>query len=133
MLNTDFAGGRHSALAVIPKHAAATATEVVPVFYAPVGCTLREIGVIASAAVTGVDTNTTHLNLINKELDGSGSDELAAIDLVNGTDLVANDYTVLEADDLSIPTGTVIALQLEKVGTGLLVPNLLVTIVYDIN
>jgi hypothetical protein len=112
------------------SHAAATATESRPIAYAPQAATIEAVYFIPNAAITGADTNTTHLNLINRGTDGSGSTELANIDFVAGTDATAFNATefTLAAGDRVVADG-VVALQYEKVGTGLLIPEGLFVVV----
>ncbi len=128
--------GVHVAQVVTPKHAAATATEDIPIFYAPTdapeGVSIVAVRLIPGAAVSGANTNTTHLNLVNRGADGAGTTELANYDLTSGNDLTAYDNKNLytPATPLNIATGVVLTLQFEKVGTGLLVPEMLVVVEY---
>ena len=70
-------------------HAAATATEVIGCIPIPFACTLRGAWFISNAAVSGANTDTTHLNVINEGTAGTGTTELANLDLTSGNDLVA--------------------------------------------
>lgn len=110
----------------VPSHAAATATEKLGVLEAPFDCYLRRVAFSPQDAVTGVDTNTTHLNVVDGGPDGSGTTELATKELVAGTDLVALDYQdifALTATKVELTAGDVLEFQWEKVGTGLLIPH----------
>ena len=108
--------------------------ELVPIFHAPGGAPegveISAVRLIPAAGVTGANTNTTHLNLQNRGIAGISTTELAAYDLTLGNDLITNDAYELyaPASRLLLVTDSVLALQLEKVGTGLLVPNMLVVI-----
>lgn len=127
--------GKHSCEVVVPAHAAATATEQAPVFYAPFACKVTAVRVVAGAAVTGANTNTTHLNLHNRGTDGSGTTEIANYDLTSGNNLTAYDNYNLyaPASGLAVAAGGVLSLQHEKVGTGLDVPALCVVVEFEPN
>ena len=127
--------GKHSCETVVPSHAAATATEDTAIFYAPFACKVTAVRLVPGAAVTGANTNTTHLNLINRGADGSGTTELANYDLTSGNDLTAYDNKNLytPASGLAVVAGGVLTLQEEKVGTGLLVPSLLAIVEFEPN
>lgn len=126
--------GVHKSLVKVVSHAAATATEQWPIFMAPFPCLVTAVKVVAQAAVTGADTNTTHLNIINKGSAGAGTTEIANRDLVLGTDLVGFGDTSIALTGTTaqktLAEGDVLTLQHEKVGTGLLVPELLVEVSY---
>ena len=131
--------GLHVHSVTIPEHLAATATEEFPIFIAPdaapEGVRIASVQICCGTLVTGVDTNTTHINLINKGTDGTGTTELGNRDLVAtpATNLTAGDVVSLyaPATKLAVATGVVLALELEKVGTGLLVPALLVSVAFE--
>lgn len=115
--------GNHRDLVTGIAHAAATATEYVVQWAAPFDCRLKAVYFIPNADVSGQDTNTTHLNVDNKGSGGAGTTELGNVDLVNGTDLTGSDVNTLASGlttDLS--KDDVIAVEAEKVGTGLDVP-----------
>lgn len=119
--------GIHSRVHVTPSHLAATATEEYPVFVAPFPCLITGLAIIPQAAVTGADTNTTHLNVKNKGSAGSGTTEIANKDLVSGTNLAAFDLNTITLTGTTaqktLAEGDVLSLEFEKVGTGLLVPS----------
>lgn len=113
-------------------HAAATATEYIAAWTIPHGGRLRGVLFTPLAAVTGANTNTTHLNVINCGADGTGTDELGNLDLVSGTDLAATTpNTIASGLTTALADGVTIALQAEKVGTGLLVPAGTAVFLYD--
>jgi hypothetical protein len=99
----------------IHPHAAATATEVVPLLDLEHDFYITDVEFIAGAAVTGADTNTTHLNLRDE------TTEKGTIDLVSGTDLAALTPTAFGVTDWTLTAGNVLNLQVEKVGNGLAV------------
>ena len=119
----DVPGTRREMVAV-PFHAAATATEIVPIFEAPLGAKIEKVIFRPGAAVTGADTNTTHLNVINMGTAGAGTTELGNYDLTSGNDLAAGERKELYAPAaaLAVSQNNLIGLQFEKVGTGLDVP-----------
>ncbi len=108
----------------VPAHLAATATEKFPIFEAPVGAKIKKVIFRPSAAVTGANTNTTHVNVINMGTAGTGTAELANYDLTSGNDLAVGERKELyaPATPLSVSQNNLIGLEFEKVGTGLLVP-----------
>ena len=118
-------------VARIPAHLAATATEEWPVFRAPFACTLKKLDIVPQAAVTGDNTNRTNLNIVNKGNAGSGTTEVANLDLATGTNLTAFDSTNIPlnttyASGVTLAEGDVVTIQQEKIGTGVNVPECLV-------
>jgi len=112
----------------VPAHAAATATESYPIFSAPFACSITAIKINPITAVTGADTNTTHLNID----DASG--EIADLDLTSGNDLTANvDNTITISTATTLTKGQNLELEFEKIGSGLAVPASLMVIEYDAN
>lgn len=132
--------GVHKVLVSVAAHAAATATELRPLFVAPFPCTITAVDIVPGAAVDTADTNTTHLNLIDTGSAGTGTDEVGNLDLVAATaDLVANDLRSIPLNatyltsGVAMAEGDVLALQFEKVGTGLLVPDSLFQLTVEPN
>tara|TARA_Y100000310_G_scaffold6456_1_gene7260 strand:- start:84 stop:524 length:441 start_codon:yes stop_codon:yes gene_type:complete len=96
------------------------ATKRLPMWVVPHRAKVVEVFLINSTAVTGADTNTVHLNLINGGLEGAGTTELAARDLVMGTDLdVGKTSLYAPASALFTAAGTMLELESEEIGTGL--------------
>lgn len=113
--------------------AAATATQKDPIFTAPCKCRVTRVAVTPQAASTGDNTNTKNLNILNAGSDGTGTTEVGNKDLVTGTNLVALDETVVPlnttyANGVDLSEGDVLALQTEKVGTGVAVGPFLVSV-----
>lgn len=106
---------------VLAVHAAATATEARAIFVAPRACKVTGVSITPDAASTGDNTNTTNLNVINKGASGSGTSEIGNLDLATGTDLTAYDEKAITVTTTALAAGDVLALQFEKVGTGVLV------------
>lgn len=114
--------GDHLVQVAAIAHLAATATEDIALIHIPFACKIVEAGFVPAAAVTGVNTNTTNLNVINRE-SGAGVTELANYDLIAGNNLAAATPKVISAAPSTLlAAGATIALQAEKVGTGLNTP-----------
>lgn len=115
----------HKAQCRVPAHAAATATESYPIFSAPFDCVVTAVKINPITAVSGANTNTTHLNI------DSASAEIANLDLTSGNDLTANtDNTIGSSLTTSLTEGANLELEFEKVGTGLAIPAALVVVEY---
>jgi hypothetical protein len=114
--------GTHTHTVSVPAHAAATATEEYPIFYAPFNCKLTNVLYIPAADITGVDTNTTHLNIINRGAAGAGVTELDNVDFVAGVNASKAVPKDMATTDVNLAKGDVIVAQYEKVGTGLALP-----------
>lgn len=110
--------GNHVQQTQMPRVTASMSTFRVPIFVAPFRCELVSVFIIASATVTGANTNTVHLNLINGGAEGAGTTELAALDLVSGTDIDVG-KTSLFATETFLDQGTMLELEAEEQGTGL--------------
>jgi hypothetical protein len=110
--------------------AAATTTESHPLFVAPQKCRVTLVDIIPQAAVTGDNSNTKKLNIINKGSAGSGSTEVGNLDLTTGVNLVAHDLkniplnaTYIDPIGVEMAAGDVLAVEYEKVGNGVLIPD----------
>jgi hypothetical protein len=117
---------------------AATATEAHVFFTAPRACRVVQVSVTADIATTGDNTNTKNLNLVNKGAAGSGTTEVGNLDLVTGVNLAAFDEKVIplnasNASGVVLANGDVLALQYEKVGTGVNVGALTVNVLWEPN
>jgi hypothetical protein len=102
------------------EHLAATATETRAIWTAPCNCVITGCSVVNPAAVTGNDTNSTNLNLLDAGAAGTGTTEIGNLDLATGTNLVANVPSALTVTATVLTAGDVVKVQYEKVGTGLL-------------
>ena len=119
----------------IPRTLAATASTVFPIWVAPYRAELGEVAIINSTLVTGHDTNTFNINLINGGQEGAGTTELANIDLrATGTvNLIVGKTLLLDATasgEVFMTQGDILELQIEKLSSGLAANPLLVYIVY---
>lgn len=128
----DIAGPRVKQ-AIVRAHAAATVTELVNIFQAPFKCRIRSVHLRPDAAITGADTDTTHANLLNGGVAGTGSTELGNIDFVSGTDAAVGELLELyaPANPLLVDEGSLLKVQLQKVGNGLALPQFLAVVTYE--
>lgn len=116
--------------------AAGTATREDPIFVAPRACRVIQVSIVAQAASTGDNTNRKNLNILNKGSAGSGTTEVANLDLVTGTNLVAFDEKVIPlnatfAAGVTLAAGDVLSLQTEQVGTGVAVGPFDIAILWE--
>ncbi|MBI2178921.1 MAG: hypothetical protein HYY66_07485 [Candidatus Tectomicrobia bacterium] len=117
--------GTHDVHGCIEPTAAGDASKTHVIFAAPVSCKVEKVKVIPGAAITGANTNTKHLNLINRGANGAGTTEIANRDLVLGTDLgVAGVDLYAPASPLDLAQGAQLGLQIEQIGTGQALPPL---------
>lgn len=128
----DVPGG-HVHQTVIRAHAAADATEKVNIFEAPFATKIRAVYIRPDAAITGADTNTTHVNLINAGTAGTGTTELGNINFTDTVDAAIGERLELYAPDaaLAVDANTLLVVQLELVGTGLALPQFLCVVEYE--
>jgi hypothetical protein len=87
---------------------------------------------IPDTVCTGTATNYTNLNILNAGAAGTGTTEVANIDYLSGTataELDARTFTSFVA--FNVAALETIALQYEKVATGLLIPAGAIVIGYQ--
>lgn len=123
--------GSHNFQVDLPAVAAATATGDIGIFRVPYKIRLAAgttaLSLIAGTALSGADTNTRHINVLAKV--GAGSlTEVAARDLVSGTNLAVGANTLTLAAALELDAGDLIVVVSEKVGSGLAIPALTLSI-----
>ena len=111
--------------------AAGDATEEQVIFVAPDDCVIQGFSITPDSAVSGDDTDRKNLNFINKGSDGSGTTELANLDLETDTDLSAAVETEITATGTAIASrrlsqGDVVVLEIEQVASGVALPRMLV-------
>ena len=130
--------GEHQRAFRILTHAAATATESRAVaYFASDAVDLTGCYFVPDEAITGDTTNRTNLNLIDAGTAGSGTTEIAHLDYATGTDGVAYDAQALATSALTtftrytLAAGAVVALEFEKVNTGVKIPAGLIVITYE--
>ena len=118
--------GERDELVTHIAHAAATATEHIAVWQSPCRAKLKGVDWVPIGVVTGTNTNYTNLNVQNRGTDGNSTTELANMDFVGGTnapDLTATAiYSPAAGSELQMSQGTCIAVEAEKVNTGLALP-----------
>ena len=125
--------GQHRFLARVPGHAASTATESFPIDFQRQAIALVSATHVPDQTITGADTNSTSLELVNVGTAGVGTAELANRDYLNGTDTTALDggaFTM--AATLTVAAGSVIVLRYTKVGAGLAIPAGFIEFIYTI-
>ncbi len=113
---------------------AADATAEWPIFYADRDCRILRVGIVAYSTITGANTNTFHVNILNKGAAGVGTTEIGNKDFVSGTNATAFvEYDVVaESANAAMARGEVLNLQREKVGTGMAMPALLVVVAFEL-
>jgi hypothetical protein len=123
----DHPGYQQEHISELAAHAAATATEKAVVYVAERKCRLKKVDFYARRAITGADTNTTHLNLLDE------ATEIANRDLTSGNDHAAGAKHALfaPATPRVLDAGDRLFLEWQKVGNGLDVPELTLVVVTD--
>ena len=105
----------------------------IPVFVAPVDCTITKVGFVPEDNITGADNDYFTLGFVNKGDDGSGTDSIASKDYTSGNDVTAFDFedlgTVSNAD---LSAGDVVSFSKTETGNGMATPRLLAVIVYEV-
>lgn len=131
---SEMSGPLH-ARANVPAHAAADATADHPVFRAPFACKVRGVKFVPGATLTGADTNSCYLRVINRGADGLGTTALGSTYFSSGTNATGGDASNLyaPASPLAIAQDVVLAIQREKIGGGLATPDLFVEVEYEAN
>lgn len=89
--------------------------------------TVSSVSYAPVAALSGANTNSRTLNLINKGQDGSGSTVVATLALVSGVNLVAFDEKAITlsvvANATNVTAGDILQWQSLHVGTGITDPG----------
>ena len=133
--------GRHKpgwkvSFVVIPGVLAADGTLRYPIHVPEQNVELGEVALINSTLVTGDDTNTKNINLIDGGAEGAGTTELANIDLratgpvnlIVGKTLLFDNIQGASAE-VFLSQGDILEIEFEDVGSGVLVEPLGVYIV----
>jgi len=132
MLNRHDIPGDAIDFATVAGLAATGGTVEHIVWQAPYKCKVHEVAVVPTSAVAGADTDYFNLNVIKVGSGGTGGTELANKDFVSGTNANAG----LDCDLYSSALGTAfeqgeaINLQVERKGSGLAMPFMLVKVRY---
>lgn len=94
------------------------------------GSTVTKVAYLPTAAVTGANTNTRTLNLVNKGNAGAGTTVVATLALVSGVNLTAHDENAITlsgtAANLVVAAGDVLEWQSTHAASGLADPGGLV-------
>lgn len=99
----------------------------------PADCTVTAVTYSTVTAITGANTNTRKVVLVNKgSVDGTGTTIVATLQFNSGVDTVANVPKTITlsatAADLNLTAGQVLQWQSTHVGTGIADPGGLVSI-----
>lgn len=109
--------------------AAATGAEAVGIIEAPFAGTLTAAVVVPATALSGANTNSRTINVINRGQDGLGTTVMATKAYTSGVNLVAEDEASLTlsvvANATTVASGDVIEVQSLHIGTGLAGPQLI--------
>ncbi|MEU3665752.1 hypothetical protein [Streptomyces virginiae] len=104
---------------------------------APFDCTVTAVEYVPEAAITGADTNSRTVSLVNKGQAGSGSTTVASLALTNGVNATAyNERTITlsgTAANLVLAAGDTLQWRSIHVGTGITDPGGLVRITVSRN
>lgn len=107
------------------------------IFQAPFDCTVTTVEYVPEAAITGADTNSRTLSLVNKGQAGSGSTTVATLALTSGVNATAyNERTVTlsgTAANLVLAAGDTVQWRSIHVGTGITDPGGLVRVTLSRN
>ena len=118
--------GTRNCITSVPEQAAADATANVALAYFKENVTVTAAYYVPEAAISGVDTNTRHLNLQT-----SAAVEKANIDFISGVDGVAATRKAFSAiTEFNVDAGGALILVSEKVGSGLALPAGLLVVEY---
>lgn len=107
------------AVAAVAQAASAAAAA----FVAPFDCTVESVEYIASAGITGANTNTRRVSAINKGAAGVGTAEIAGLQFNSGIDAVAFDAKIITLTatqaNRDLTAGDVVAWNSAAVASGL--------------
>lgn len=102
------------------------------VLVCPRDATITAVTYTTVTAITGANTNTRSVSLVNKLQDGSGTTVIATLQFNSGVNTVAADEKAITlsatASDRNVSAGDVLQWQSTHVGTGIADPGGLVAI-----
>lgn len=102
------------------------------VWVAPRDCTISGVTYTTVTAITGANTNTRAVSLVNKGQSGAGSTVIATLQFDSGVNTVAADEKAITLSgtpaNLVVSAGDVLQWQSTAVGTGIADPGGLVVI-----
>lgn len=122
--------GEHSYSKTVLAIGSSIATRTDVLFVAPFKCTVSRITITANASVSGRGTNTRNINVDDTGVGGSGTTEIATLDLASGTDIVAFVPKALTVTATDLAKGQALSIQLEEIGSGRDLPETTVNIYY---
>lgn len=124
---------RKSFSAPVPNVAAGS-SDASTIGRAPYDGTVSAVSFVADALLTGANTNTRKLSLVNKKQDGGGTVVVATLQFnngVNATAFAAKTITLTAtAADLVVANGDVLVWQSDSVGTGIADPGGLAVVTF---
>lgn len=111
---------------VLPAVATATDADVA-VYVVPFDCTVTAVTYTPNATITGANTNSRTLNVVNKGATGVGATVVASKAFVSGVNATGYDETVITLSgtpaNLALTAGDVLSLNSDSIGTGLADPG----------
>jgi hypothetical protein len=106
-------------------------------FQAPFPCTVTLVNYVPASAITGANTNTRLVELVNKGQAGSGTTQVATIQFNSGVNAAADDEKAITlsgtAANLVLAQGDTVIWNSTHVGTGIADPGGLVSVVLSRN
>lgn len=98
----------------------------------PSACTVTAVTYTPVTAITGANTNTRSVSLVNKALDGTGTTVVATIQYNSGVNAAAADENTVTLSgtpaNLNLAAGAVLQWQSTHIGTGIADPGGLVNV-----
>lgn len=102
------------------------------IWIAPNDCTVTAVTYAPVTAITGANTNTRSVSLVNKALDGTGTTVIATIQYNSGVNAAAGDENTVTLSgtpaNLNVAAGSLLQWQSTHVGTGIADPGGLVNV-----
>ncbi|MFI5803005.1 hypothetical protein [Streptomyces sp. NPDC051561] len=118
--------------AQVPPVATAGADDDTVTAQAPYAATVTRVEYVPETAITGADTNTRTLSLVNKGQAGSGSTTVAMLALTNGVTAAANNEKTIPLSgtpaNLVLAAGDTLQWRSVHIGNGITDPGGLVRI-----
>ncbi len=118
--------------AIVQPQATAGSDLNTNVWIAPSDCTVTAVTYAPVTAITGANTNTRSVSLVNKGTDGSGSTVIATIQYNSGVNAAAADENTVTLSgtpaNLVLTAGQLLQWQSTHIGTGIADPGGLVNI-----
>lgn len=112
---------------VVVPAVAQGADETTTVLDSPIAGTVTKVTYVTDTAITGANTDTRKVALVNKGQAGSGTTEIASVQFNSGTNAAAFDERSLALSgtpaNLAVAAGDVLAFASTHVGAGLADPG----------